>query len=235
MDVLIIGDSITQGKIGVNYVTILEEQFPEVSFTNLGLGGDTLVGIGKRLIKTLERRSFDLIVIEAGHNDLLIPEMKSLTPRLQVYAHWFEVRGSKPALEAAEFEKLYRSIIIDLFRHTSVPVLLTTLSCLGESLNSDINRQRAAYNRSIERIAQQYQCGLIPVAEAFDRVLERGDRSDYFFGKLTDIFKSITPQGANKLSSSRVLELTIDGIHLNETGAKLYAELVGSAIAPYID
>ncbi len=234
MKVLVIGDSITQGRIGVNYVTLLEQDFPSVTFTNMGLGGDTLVGISKRLLKVLEKRSFDVIIIEAGHNDLLIPAMKELTPRLQLYAHWFEVRGSTPTLDATTFEAVYRETVIEVLKLSSAPIILTTLSCLGESLDTSVNAQRAAYNGAIRSIAHRYQCILADVGAGFDDFLLGQESSDCFLGQFLDVVRTLTPEGANKLSSDRTLSLTIDGVHINQAGAALYAKLIGDALAPLV-
>ncbi len=77
--ILFIGDSITEGKIGVGYVDIIQRNFPEFQCQNYGRGGDTLSGIFTRLFKILKaaHQDYSIIVIEAGHNDLFLPYVKN--------------------------------------------------------------------------------------------------------------------------------------------------------------
>ena len=76
--ILFIGDSITEGKIGIGYVDIIQQYFPEFQCKNYGRGGDTISGIFTRLLKILKTstENYDIIVIEAGHNDLFLPYVK---------------------------------------------------------------------------------------------------------------------------------------------------------------
>lgn len=76
--VLIIGDSITEGILGINYVEMLQNKFREIQFYNMGLGGDTLQGISDRLLKEISINRYDIIIIEAGHNDIILPKMKEM-------------------------------------------------------------------------------------------------------------------------------------------------------------
>ncbi|MCP4415250.1 MAG: hypothetical protein GY805_01425, partial [Chloroflexi bacterium] len=85
MRLLIVGDSITEGNPGIGYVQLLETAFAESNIINLGMGGDTIQGIGKRAIAYLQKdKSFDAIIIEAGHNDIILPDFsrKSLLHKL---------------------------------------------------------------------------------------------------------------------------------------------------------
>ena len=76
--ILFIGDSITEGQIGIGYVDIIQHYFPEFQCKNYGRGGDTISGIFKRLLKILKTHTenYDIIVIEAGHNDIFLPYVK---------------------------------------------------------------------------------------------------------------------------------------------------------------
>ncbi len=71
--ILFTGDSITRGNLGVGYVPLLAERFDKYRLDNLGQDGDTVLGIRKR---TLERLAsdphYDLVVIAAGHNDVIL-------------------------------------------------------------------------------------------------------------------------------------------------------------------
>jgi lysophospholipase L1-like esterase len=112
---------------------------------------------------------------------------------------------------------------------------MTTLSCIGENLFSDINYKRSQYNIAIKSIAGSYNCLLADVAEEFDTVLITNHRSDYFLDNFFsavyfDKRKSEELHGPEKLSQKRKLLLTIDGVHLNESGAKIYKKIIEQTI-----
>ncbi len=236
MRVLIVGDSITEGKLGVSYFPALSKRFPALDFSNFGIGGDTLYGIGRRLVKEVAKRTYDLIIIEAGHNDLLIPEMKQMNKLYQGTAYWLEFRGSHPTTDPSAFHALYRDILGDLRDITDVPVYITTLSCLGERLDTELNRKRSLYNLVIEGVAQECHCTLIDVAKLFNEHLEDKDQTDYLFGLYHKGlgFNNIQP-AVDIMSEKRSLHLTVDGVHLNSVGASLYTEAIGNALAPLCD
>ncbi len=236
MRVLIVGDSITEGKLGVSYFPELSKRFPSLELSNFGIGGDTLYGIGKRLLKEVSKRSYDLIIIEAGHNDLLIPEMKQMNKLYQGTAYWLELRGSHPTTDPAAFHALYREVLADLRDITDVPVCITTLSCLGEQLDSELNRKRALYNLAIEGIALENHCTLIDVAKLFNTYLENREQTDYLFGMYHKGigFNNLQP-AVDMMSEKRSLHLTVDGVHLNSAGAGIYAEAIGDALVPLLE
>lgn len=235
MKVLIIGDSITEGKLGINYVDMLKSKMPAMTFVNMGLGGDTLYGIGKRLIDALDKASYDIIVIEAGHNDLLIPTMKTMNRCYQFTAAWLEKRGSLPLSEVSSFEQLYNDIVSKVKQLTNAKIIITTLSCLGENLQTEINQKRNLYNAAVQRVAKEHQCELADISQDFERHLEDRDISNFFLGHYHDAFifdapKTSTVKGAKRLSDKRLLYLTIDGIHINSEGAMIYSNLISEKI-----
>ena len=73
--ILFAGDSITRGDLGRSYIDLLADSFPNYKLVNLGPDGDTVSGISKRIMAYLVRDAeVDLIVIAAGHNDIILPE-----------------------------------------------------------------------------------------------------------------------------------------------------------------
>lgn len=84
-------------------------------------------------------------------------------------------------------------------------------------------------------IALQTNCVVADIAEKFDAMLKNYEQADYL---LKYFFHSIyldrktcqQPNGTDILSKKRGLRLTIDGVHLNEDGARIYKEIVESKI-----
>jgi lysophospholipase L1-like esterase len=118
---------------------------------------------------------------------------------------------------------------------TSAKIIMTTLSCIGENLFTDINYKRNQYNTVIKSIAGSCKCLLADVAEEFDLLLVANRRSDYFLDNFFsavyfDKRKSKELHWPEKLSQKRKLLLTIDGVHLNGDGAKVYKKIIEQTI-----
>jgi lysophospholipase L1-like esterase len=183
MDILFIGDSIIEGSIGVNFLPIIAREKPELNLLNYGLNGDTLPGIRMRLLQILRQgQQFDCILMEGGHNDLLM-------------SSWMHEGDGQVEQLAQLLEKTIREVKAV---HKG-QLVLATLSCLGEDLESEPNRQRRILNQAIIELGKKHQCKIADVGKAFDEELRVKDEEDDF------------------------LHLTIDGVHINKKGAALYA------------
>lgn len=51
MKIALIGDSLTEGRPGVPFHTILEDKFPNITFVNLGKPGETVKSLYTRLLE----------------------------------------------------------------------------------------------------------------------------------------------------------------------------------------
>jgi len=228
--ILYVGDSITEGISGVNYVKYIEKELPNYLHINQGLGGDTLLGISNRLMSLLKNEDFNYIVFEAGHNDIIIPYFEEQGLLLKMTAKKLRARGSIPT-DINNFKELLENKIREIKKLTNAEIILTTLSCIGEVLNSDLNNKRAVINTSIKEVAKKYECKIANVGDAFDAKLRSVDSGDYLLGgffklMLFDPIFSRRIKWAEKLSRHRKLYFTIDGVHINGEGAKIYANKI---------
>ncbi len=183
MDILFIGDSIIEGSIGVNFLPIIERGRPELNLLNYGLNGDTLPGIRMRLLQILgQGHQFSSIIMEGGHNDLLI-------------SSWMRQEDG----QVGQLAKLLGKTVSEVKAVHKGDLVLTTLSCLGEDLETEPNQQRQILNQAIIELGKKFDCRVADVGKAFDDELRGKDEDDDF------------------------LYLTIDGVHINKKGATLYA------------
>jgi lysophospholipase L1-like esterase len=231
MRVLLIGDSLIRGSVGVGFVPLLARQHPEWQLNNAGVNGEPLLSIAQRLRQELASGpAYDAIVIAAGTNDLLLPEFGSR-------GFWFRQalrhklrQGHRLLTVPVAFEWQYRAMLRELRSRTKVPVVLLTLACLSEDLGGGLNSQRAIYNDIIRRVASDYQCQVADVAARFDEVLSECPRQDYLAQGFVNTAFADRLQcllgRADALSRRRGLHLTIDGCHPNSRGAGIFAALV---------
>jgi lysophospholipase L1-like esterase len=237
---LFTGDSITRGDLGRSYVDLIRQQYPDSDIVNLGQDGDTLRGIRRRTIRLLERdREFNLLIIAAGHNDVILPALSGLSTIHAAIPRQLALKGSVPIADPQEFLREYREFLDDVWRITRIPVIITTLSSVNEDPGSPTAETRRRFNDAIRTLTHETDADLslvlADVGGAFDAALEGSEPRDYFMKSLIaplthDRWSSRSATRAEKLSSRRGLALTIDGVHINETGARLYAECITRAI-----
>ena len=70
MRVICLGDSLTEGTVGVGFIPFLEEMLPGNQYVNLGMNGDTIAGLRRRA-ERLQQRG-DVAVIWVGTNDVMM-------------------------------------------------------------------------------------------------------------------------------------------------------------------
>lgn len=69
MKLVFLGDSLTWGGYGGNFVTHVAEQMPDHEIINAGVGGDTVINLLRRLDAVLEEHQPDSIFVMVGGND----------------------------------------------------------------------------------------------------------------------------------------------------------------------
>lgn len=231
MRILVIGDSITRGTQGVGYVPRLARRHPEWQLENAGVNGEPLQSIGRRLLRHLaaEPTGYDAVVCEAGYNDLLLPTFAQGGFWFRQALRQIERQGHAPLPDADAFERAYDHLLTKARALSAVPIVLTTLGCLGENLATGLNGPRRAYNAAIRRVAARHGCLLADAETVFDQALPappaREFRSSFVGLAFADKLWCALGR-ADSLSRQRGLRLTIDGGHLNSRGAALFARAV---------
>lgn len=69
MRIVFLGDSLTWGGYGGNFVSIVAERLPAHTIINAGEGGDTVVNLLRRLPNVLESHTPDAVFVMVGGND----------------------------------------------------------------------------------------------------------------------------------------------------------------------
>ncbi len=229
MRVLIIGDGLVKGSTGVNWVKRLAQKHPDWQIENAGINGETITKISCRLRKKLlSANQYDTIVLLAGANDILLPELK--------HKGWFFRRAYKrlldtnrPLREVGDFAAKLAETIRLIKTRTNANIVLVTISCLSEDLQSPLNKNRQQFNRVIRDLAQENGCKLADAAALCDGCLITLRTKDYFLQNFLNTFcldkwQSLVPGRADVISKKRQLHLTIDGVHVNSLGARFYME-----------
>jgi lysophospholipase L1-like esterase len=228
---LVVGDSLTAVIPGSSYVKLLKRMQNTYSVVAKRRGGDTLLGINRRLKHLLPKYKPQVVVIEAGVNDILLPFLKSRGGKWERSVNRLVKRGSIPTVKTPQFQALYSQTIEMVKQHEVVKLVITTISCLGEDLTNELNKRRDEYNNVIRNFARQYEIQLADVGEVFEAYIKKlNDPSKYlmpdYYNICLDSLYTMIEKFADNLSARRGLNLTIDGVHLNRLGAKIFAETI---------
>ena len=231
MRILFIGNSITNGEIGESFIRLLEEQYPDWIIKNAGVNGHTLKNISDRIEKELDVEvEYDFIVIEAGYNDIILPYMDTRGLLFRFGLRYLHRQGRRP-VDAEKFQVKFGQMIDFIQSRCNSKIILTTLGCINENLSSPVSLIRKRYNEAIVKVAMDHQCILADVAQEMDSALGTKTQTDYILNSfLNSIYfdKRICKKagGAETLSRKRNLVLSIDGVHLNATGALIYKQTI---------
>ncbi|MDY0134505.1 MAG: SGNH/GDSL hydrolase family protein [Atribacterota bacterium] len=220
------GDSITAGIPGISYLRYLESKKKHLNF---GVGGDTLLGLSKRIDKFLANSSCDEIIIQIGTNDILLPFLKQRSRAWEKIIYRLNIRGSLPIIDVETFIEKYE-ILINKILDFKIKVI--SIPCIGENIESELNKKVDIYNVAINNLCKKYNIIYIDFNKWQKGIIRQSDiESEYIISEhfIKIIFDTIltTYLGFSKhISKKRKLVVTIDGVHLNKIGAKGLAELI---------
>ncbi len=232
MEVVLFGDSLTVGRIGIAYRRYLP-------FTTVarGIEGDTWIGVAsraKRYLDVKERPEGTVLVIQGGANDLLLtsrPQGKRLINH-----------NTPPYSDDAEFASIFSEMLFSIEQeHPSISLIVCSLPIIGEDLNSLLNERRRQRNATLKALvahsAHTLWCDIATPLETIVRDLQSQKSNDiYFIEDIKNFASDAAYIGDNEvkaaeISSKRNLVVTIDGIHLNATGAQAIAEALSEVVS----
>jgi len=224
------GDSITKGTPGVSYLKYL----PRGEYKNQGSGGETVEGILSPIAHSIKHKKLNKYIVQVGTNDILLPFLEKSSPKWKKRLRKIDEikkEGARPSRTELQFKKNYQAVI-DLLKEDDKQILLINIPVIGEDLEHERNYKVEKYNSIIKSVAEQEGLPLVDFY-AWQREMlgEHQSKEHFFIGEdpkqvVFDGFKSVTKTGRRALSKKRKLILTVDGVHLNDAGAKGLAKLV---------
>jgi len=221
MKIAFLGDSITEGALGVSYVDILKTHFSKNDLTNYGKGGDTISSLQKRIRKIEDLADYDTIILFVGVNDLF--------GKLTNGYKFIKLLMKQPwAKKQSEFTKQYKSTIEYLLNKTNNLIIIPPL-LIGEEVNNKWNIQLDGYVASVKALSSSYSSvTYIDVRKEYIDYLSKKDISNYMPYKVSDLMKDVkelkSDRDVDERSKSRGLHLTLDGVHINSKGAQIIVD-----------
>lgn len=222
MRIAFIGDSLTEGFPGCSYVKILQRRLPEHALINMGEGNDTVVSLHHRVTHMVLEENFDLAFLWVGVNDVL-RRFSSWTFRASDV-----ILRDPHAMHPGEFVAHYDATLHWLKEYARHIVAVSPL-LKGETPGNPWNRQLAAYADEIADLtADNPHINYLDLRTPMLSYLEGRPISSYLppnaLRVLFDALWLRTDAQIDARSRQRGLHVTLDGVHLNSTGASLVAD-----------
>ena len=227
------GDSITHGRVSVNYVDILSRRLSPRGFTfvNAGVNSELAWNLGLRLDRII-RCDPDVVTVLIGSNDA------NATLSASAEHRYMKEMGLPRKPDSAWFRDNLGAICDRLKAGTHARVALLSIPPMGEEPGSAAYVRAAEYSRIIREVAAAHGVDYLPLNETMTRqieargvtpeVLYRGDPEPTMYRVLARHY--LLRQSYDDISDSyRFLFLT-DLLHLNTRGASTVADLVGGYV-----
>jgi lysophospholipase L1-like esterase len=231
--VTLIGDSITEGKMGHNYVNVLAPRLEREGycFMNAGIAGDTAYNLLNRMEPVVKSQP-DYAVIMVGTNDMQAylrgGQMSPQNQRMKKLPH---------AVTLDWYLSLLRQMVQGLQNSTSAQIAVCSIPIMGEELGSLPNQGVCLFNQSIKALTEELGITYLAVFETMEGFL---DTHQQLPGEIFDEsrFGSLMLKAAwdhnilghswENISERNNLLLTIDTVHFNRPGAEIIADLIES-------
>lgn len=222
--IICFGDSLTRGLPGKSYLNYVRNK---KNYKNMGLGSDTVMGMKRRLKRSLRRhKKATRYIIEIGVNDILHPYLKQYSSYWRMKMHRKSIMfGCIPCKDKYHFEREYDDML-RLLINSKKEFLIIGIPFI-EFKESDLNQKAKEYNQIIKILCKKYSIPFIDLWRIEKNMISDHQGSRFFsktqLSNLADtILSSLLPL-SNLLSYMRRLTVTIDGVHLNEKTARRLA------------
>lgn len=217
---MFLGDSLTQGNIGVSYVDMLQKKLPQHHMINYGKNGDTVTSLYRR-VKRLSFDDIDLAFIWVGINDVLVHVSWSY-PIVKTFF-------LQPWTKTCETFTICYEKILEMFVPRVKKIFVVPPVFIGEDLHNQWNIQLGELAKSIRLLTMSYNMvDYVDLRTTFEKKLAKKQISSYIInGSITPIFDELflaSPEEVDQKSQERGLHFTLDGVHLNSVGAQVVAE-----------
>ncbi len=232
--ILCFGDSITEGRPGVTYLKYVKSGR---QYRNFGLGGDTLIGMSKRLLDIINDQKYhdaNTVIIGIGTNDVLHPYLKSFSKPWAKIIDQLTKRGSIPCSNETDFRDRYEKLL-QFLKQAGKDVIIFGIPLLETDI-AELNQKAIAYNKIIIELSSKFSYEYIDIM-GFQQDIKskQNNNGSRFFSK--DVFEPVLLSllttylpFTDYVSKKRGLSATVDGVHMNTASAKGLAVLIENFI-----
>jgi lysophospholipase L1-like esterase len=218
MKIVFLGNSLTWGGYGGNFVKEVAKQLHEHEFVNAGVGGDTVINLLRRLESVIETHKPDVIFVMVGGNDATSYTMPATRP---YYKKAKELENGMVTPE--EFETNYRELLNQIQLHYIHPLI----GLAPTEYNKELVEAKQAYNAITRKLAEKMNIPLLDLDTPFtpEEPIEREPVSIKF---IQDIGANVA-KGFSDFEEERAkwgYSYTFDGMHILPQTAIKFANII---------
>ncbi|MCS6836771.1 MAG: SGNH/GDSL hydrolase family protein [Anaerolineae bacterium] len=227
MRLVFLGDSLTWGGYGGNWVSEVARRLPKVQVVNAGVGGDTVVNLQRRLPGVLDEHKPSAMFVMVGGNDAVSYTMPETRP------YYRNSKGIKPDgfVSPQAFASTYRELLSELLLHHVQPLV----GLPPTEYNAALVEARRQYNQLAQEVAQSFNVPVLDLALPF-MPLRPIEREPVTMAYIREIGQR-SASGWRDFETERArygYTYTFDGMHLLPQTALRFAELIVSFLRQHL-
>jgi acyl-CoA thioesterase I len=231
--VVCIGDSITHGRVGCNYVDILVQRLGGKGYriVNAGINSELAYNVTRRLDEIISCKP-DYVTVLIGTNDANASISKKNGERA--------MSGMKlPQIPTkAWYRENLEKICIELRKRTKAKIAIISLPPISEEPNSLAFTRAKEYSAIIKDVAERQNLVYLPLNEMMTLYLQQYNSKpllQYNENWRLAMYKGIAQhillgKSYDDISRSNGFILLIDLVHLNCTGSGLVSDIIENFI-----
>jgi len=223
-----IGDSITHGRVSVNYVDIISERLRSrnILVINAGINSELAYNVVQRLDEIIACNP-DFITILIGSNDAY-GAVSDRIARQEIKEMKLPQRPTRPW-----FRENYLQICSTLQSRTHAKIALLSLPPIGEVLDQHAFKQSEIYSRTVKEVAEMQKLTYLPLHERMVDFLRNHPhipkypyRDDEQLMYIAIAKHLLLGRSFDEISQANGFLLLTDHLHLNSRGARMVADLI---------
>jgi lysophospholipase L1-like esterase len=226
MRIVFLGDSLTWGGYGGDFVSLVAAKLPEHDILNEGVGGDTVVNLLRRADDVVSESLPDVMFVMVGGNDAVSYTYPAVRP------YYKSVKKlDEGYVTPDQFTTAYRDLLLYLQSNR----IQTLVGLAGTEYNAELAAARDIYNARAREVAESLN---IPVLD-FTAILPPAPPVDRP-GVTLDFVRQIgarAKSGWNDYEAERAkwgYTHTFDGMHLLPQTAILFADAIVAFLKEHV-
>jgi lysophospholipase L1-like esterase len=221
------GDSITEGLPGTAYIELLREKLSGHELLNFGKGGDTVLSLFKRIQNLDLPENLDISFVWVGVNDVIVKTS-------WIYPWLRRMRRQQWSRSVEEFRSHYRGLL-DFLSVRTMHLLTAPPLFIGEDVGNEWNRRLEDLSRIISEQTDVCSNGdFIDLRGILFPLLAGKDVCPFVpttgIQAVRNVLFGSSQDNKDDQENGRELFYTIDGIHLNNEGARIVADVLFEAV-----
>jgi lysophospholipase L1-like esterase len=222
-----LGDSITQGDLGVSFVSLLEKRTSPESLLimNAGINGDLSCNALARLDDVIAARPA-LITVLIGSNDI------HAGMNTQNYESYVRTGKVTHPPSFADYKANMTEILTRLQTETPARIALVSIPLMSEDTDHEVNKRGDMYNDYLRETADRLKIDYLPLRETQLAYLKTtGKKGCQPYENTAMLAASVVLWSFLGLSWDRIAErngnqLSVDNLHSNSQTARMIADLI---------